>query len=125
MQRVTWPDRLASRVLSAPEPPLQVGSIDDAEYQDHVVCFDDVVHHAVLAASQPVEGVVGAADGLDRLAGDASGAGDVMRESLECSADAITVSVTELLELPGRRARDLDSVGGQSRSSSLTVRRLA
>jgi hypothetical protein len=48
-----------------------------------------------------------------------------MRESLESSADAITVSVTELLELPGRRPRDLDFVRGQSRSPSLTVRRWA
>jgi hypothetical protein len=90
-----------------------------------VVGVDDVVHHAVVADAHPMEGVVGTTDGLHGLACDASGAGDAMRESLKCSADAITISVTELLELPGRRPREPDLVSGQSRSSSLTVRRLA
>ena len=66
-------------------------------------CVEDVVHHAEVADSQPVEGVVGATDRLHRLAGDASGSADVTRESLECSADAVAVGVTELLELPSRR----------------------
>ena len=90
-----------------------------------MVCVDDVVHHAVVADAQPVEGIVGATDGLDGLAGDTSGLDDVTRESLECSADTTTVSVTELPELPDRRPREPDLVGGQSRSSSPTVRRLA
>ncbi len=90
-----------------------------------MVGVDDVVHHAVVADAQPVEGIVSAMDGLHGLAGDASGTDDVMRESLERSADAIAVSVTKLLELPDRRPRELDLVGGQSRSSSLTVRCLA
>jgi hypothetical protein len=89
--------------LSASKPALQFGSIDDAEHQQHVVVVNDVVHHAVVADPQAMEGVVGATDGLDRLPRDATWAGHVMRESLECSADPIAVGVSELLELPGRR----------------------
>lgn len=90
-----------------------------------MVCVDDVVHHAVVADAQPVEGVVDAVDGLDGLACDTPGTGDVTRESPECSADALAVSIAELLELAGRRPRELDLVGGQSSSSSLTVRPFA
>ena len=121
----TWRPVSTIPTLSGPEPALQVGSIDDAEHQDNVVSVDDVVHHAVVADAQPVEGVVGPADGLDGLARDTSGAGDVMRKSLEGASDAITISVTELLELPGRRLREPDVVGGQSMSSRPTVRPLA
>ena len=88
--------------LPTPEPALQVASIDDAEHQDRAVVVDDVVHHAVVADTQPVEGVVGATDGLDRPPRDSARAGHVLRESLECPADAIAVGVTDLLELPGR-----------------------
>ena len=89
--------------LPTPEPALQVASVDDAEHQDRAVVVDDVVHDAVVADTQPVEGVGSATDGLDRLPRHASRAGHVMRESLECPADAIAVGVTELLELTGRR----------------------
>jgi len=116
---------LTTTLLSAPEPALQVGSIHDAEYHDHVIGVDDVVHHAMVSEAHPMEGVIGPTDGLDGLAGDASGVGDVARESLEGSTDTFAVSVSKLLELPHRRLRESDLVGGQSRSSSLTVRRLA
>jgi hypothetical protein len=46
-----------------------------------------------------MEGVVGPADGLDRLARYSSGMGDVVRESGEGVPDAIPVCVIELLEL--------------------------
>ena len=90
-----------------------------------MVCVEDVVHHAVVADAQPMEDVVSATDGLHGLAWDASGLADITREALESGADAITVGVTELLELPSRRPREPDLVGGQSRSSSPTVRPLA
>lgn len=125
MQPIASPDTLSPGGLSAPEPPFQVGSVDDAEHQDHVVCLDDVAHHAVVADTQPIEGVVGAADGLDRLAGEAFRAGHVTRKALECAADAITVCITELLESSKRRPREPDLVGSQSMSSSLTVRPFA
>ena len=112
-------------VLPATEPTLQIGSVDDAENQDHAVGVDEVVHHPVVADTQSVEGVLGATDGLDRLARHTSGAGDVMRESFEGSPDAIPVSVAELPELSRRRTRKPDLVGAQSRSSSLSVRPLA
>jgi hypothetical protein len=111
--------------LPAPKPALQVGSIHDAEYQDDAIGLDDVVHHPVVAGAQPVKGVVGPADGLDGLAGDASRAGDVVCESFEGLTDAIAVGASKLLELPYRRPRELDLVRGQSRSSSRTVRRSA
>jgi hypothetical protein len=44
--------RLASRVLSATEPALQVSSVHDAEHQDHAVRVDDVVHQAVVVAAR-------------------------------------------------------------------------
>ena len=89
--------------LPIPEPALQLASIDDAEHQDHAVLVDDVVHHAVVADAQSVEGIVGATDGLDRLPGDAALTRDVMCESLEGPADAVAVGVGELLELADRR----------------------
>jgi hypothetical protein len=110
---------------SASKPSLQVASIHDAEYQDHAIGVDDVVHHPVVAGAQPVKGVVGPADGLDGLAGDASRAGDVVCESFEGLTDAIAVGASKLLELPYRRPREPDLVRGQSRSSSRTVRRSA
>jgi hypothetical protein len=110
---------------SASKPSLQVASIDDAEYQDHAIGVDDVAHHPVVADAHPVERVVGPADGLDGLAGDASRAGDVMGESLGGLTDALAVGASKLLELPYRRPRELDLVRGQSRSSSRTVRRSA
>jgi len=118
-------DAAPTPVLSAPKPALQVGSIHDAEHQDHMVSVDDVVHHAIVADAQPVEGVVSPADRFDGLAGDASGPGDVSREPLKGSTDTIAISATELPELPHRRLREPDLVGSQSISSRLTVRRFA
>ena len=90
-----------------------------------MVGVDDVVHHAIVADAQPVEGVVGPANRLDGLAGDASGPSDVSRKPLKGSTDTIAISAIELLELPHRRLREPDLVGGQSISSRPTVRRLA
>jgi hypothetical protein len=83
----------ATTALPVPKPALQVCSIHDAEYQDHTVGVDDVVHHAVVTDAHPMEGVAGPTDGLYGLAGDASGLSDVTRESLGGSPDAIAVSV--------------------------------
>jgi hypothetical protein len=90
-------------VLSATEPALQVGSVHDAEHQDHAVDVDDVIHHAMVADAQSVKGVLGPMDGVHRLARHTPGASDVMRESLQSVPDAMPVSVIKLPELPLRR----------------------
>lgn len=112
-------------MLSAAEPTLQVGAVDDAEHQDHVVALDDVIHHTVVADTQSVERVFGPTDGLHRLAWYASGMGDVTSESGEGATDAIPVCGIELLESPRGRTGEPDLVGAQSRSTSLTARPLA
>lgn len=109
-------------MLSAAEPALQIGAVHDAKHQDHAVALDDVIHHAVVADTQSVERVISTTDGLRRLAWHACGTGGVMSESGEGVPDAISDCVIELLELPCSRAGEPDLVGGQSRSSSLTVR---
>jgi hypothetical protein len=112
-------------VLSVTEPTLQVGSVQDAEHQDHVIALDEVNHHAVVTDTQTMERVLSPMDGLDRLAWYASGTSDVMREPGEGVSDALPACVIKLLELPRRRTGEPDLIGAQTRSSSLTVRPLA
>jgi hypothetical protein len=120
-QRLRRPNRAVFPALPAPEPALQVRSIDDAEDRDHTVGLDEVVHHAVIADPQSVEGVRGPTDGLDRRAGYASGTCDIARESSEGVADALPACVIELLGSPRGRTGEPDLAGAQPRSSSLTV----
>jgi hypothetical protein len=43
--------------------------MDDAQHEEHLLVVEDVVHHAIVAHSQPVERVIGRSNGLDSLAG--------------------------------------------------------
>ncbi len=49
--------------------------MDDAEHEQDVVFADDVVHDAVVADAEPVEGVRLSEDRLDLLAAGSAGPG--------------------------------------------------
>jgi hypothetical protein len=61
--------------------------MDDAEDEEDVVVGDEVVHEAVVADAEAVEGVSLAADRLDFLAADAAGFGGGLGELFEVGAD--------------------------------------
>jgi hypothetical protein len=49
--------------------------VDDAEHEEDAVFVDEVVHDAVVADAEPVEGVCLSADGFHPLAADAADSG--------------------------------------------------
>ena len=63
--------------------------MDDAEHEQDAVFSDEVVHDAVVADAEAVEGVGLAADCLDFLAADAAGPGGGCGELFEAGADAL------------------------------------
>jgi hypothetical protein len=72
-----------------------------------------------------VERVTHAADGLDRLAADPNLLACGVRQLLQGLPEPALDLRRELLEGPGRRWREFDRVGGQSRSLRLVVRPFA
>ena len=54
--------------------------MDDAQHEEHLLVVEDVVHHAIVAHSQPVERVIGPPNDLGGLAGHAIGNRDLSRE---------------------------------------------
>jgi hypothetical protein len=67
------------RCLPIAKPTLEIGSVRDAEHEQHAILDDDVVHHSVIGDAYPMEYIMRSTDGLDCLASDASRAGDVER----------------------------------------------
>ncbi len=63
--------------------------MDDAEHEEDVVFAEEVVHDAVVADAEPVEGVGLAADCFYALAADAAGCGCGGGELVEAGADAL------------------------------------
>ena len=96
--------------------------MDDAQDQDDSIFVDHVVHDPVIADAQSMKGVSHTADGLDRLATDTPGLGDVRRELQQTQPDPRSRFGIKLLEDLGRRRRQPDVVGGQTRVSSATAR---
>ncbi len=97
----------------------------DAEHQDHAILLDDVVHHAVVAYSEPVERVAHAADGLDLFAADPTLLACGIRQLLQSLPELALDLGRELLEGAGRRWSEFDRVGGQTMSLRLVVRPFA
>jgi hypothetical protein len=64
--------------------------VDDAEHEKDAIFADEVVHDAVVADAEPVEGVCLSADSFHSLAADAAGAGcGGGSELFEAGADAL------------------------------------
>src|SRR6266511_2029328 len=61
--------------LARSEPAFEVAAVDDAEHEQDVVFADDVVHDAVVADAEPVEGVRLSEVRLDLLAAGSAGPG--------------------------------------------------
>lgn len=84
--------------------------MDDPKDENDAVVVEDVIHHAVVADSQPVEGVAHTLDRLDSLPADAARTRCTDGELLESLPDPVLLLGDELLEGSGRRRRQLDAV---------------
>lgn len=96
--------------------------MDDPEHKNHTILLDHVVHHAVIADSEPMEGISRPLDGLDRLSTNPTLPCGFRRELLEGVGDALPDVCRELLEGSDGRGRQLDAVGFQASSVRLVVR---
>ncbi len=85
--------------------------MDDAEDEEDAVVGDEVVHDAVVADAQSVEGVRVAADRLYLLAADAAGSCCGLGELFEASADPLPQRRRQLLEVARGGGREPDLVG--------------
>jgi hypothetical protein len=97
--------------------------VDDAEHEEDAVLADGVVHEAVVADAESVEGVRLSADRLHLLAADAAGFGCGGGELFEVGADALAYGGWQFLvgAFGGRREAYLVGVA-QPRSRSGVVR---
>jgi hypothetical protein len=81
--------RWAESGLAGSEPAFEVAAVDDAEDEEGAVFAEEVVHDAVVADAEPVEGVCLSADRSYLLAADAAGSGCGGGELFEAGADAL------------------------------------
>lgn len=77
----------------------------DSKHKDHTILLDRVVHHAVISDSEPMEGILGPMDRLDRLAADSTLPGGFGRELLEGLGHAFGHVRRQLPERLNRRRR--------------------
>lgn len=94
----------------------------DAEDQDHAVFVDGVVHDAIVADAESVEGIADSLDRLDRLAADPARLGGVASQLLERFLDPRANLGRQLVERSDGRRRQLDAIRGQTSSFSVVVR---
>ncbi len=83
--------------LAGSEPAFEVAAVDNAEHEEDAIFADEVVHDAVVADAEPVEGVCVSADGFHPLAADAARAGCSGGELFEAGADALAYRGWQLL----------------------------
>jgi hypothetical protein len=83
--------------LAGSEPAFEVAAVDDAEHEEDAVLVDGVVHDAVVADAEQVEGVCLSADAFHPLAADAAGSGCGGGELFEAGADALARRGWQLL----------------------------
>lgn len=95
--------------------------MDDAEDQNDSISFEHVVHDAVVADAEAVEGVGGAMQRLHGLALDPAHASRVPRQLLERTDESRTNLRRELMERLRRGGAELDAIRVQVRSDRLTV----
>lgn len=79
----------AHSCLPVADPSFQLSTVHDAEHQDHPVLVDHVMHHAVVANTEPVKRVSDALDCLDRLAPDPTRLRSVFGEPFQRSGDPV------------------------------------
>lgn len=114
-----------SRDSAVSEPAFQIGPMHDAEHENDPVFVDNVVHHAMIANAESVKRVRKTLDGLDRLTADAAGLRGLVSELVECVFDPCSVVGRQFPEDLRRAWSELDPIGTQPRSRSLSVRPLA
>jgi len=85
--------------------------VDDSEHEEDAVFADDVVHDAVVADPEPVEGVRLSADRLDLLAADTPAGGCGGGELFEAGADSLAQRGWQLLVGALGGGREADRVG--------------
>ncbi len=61
--------------------------MDDAKHEHHLVLVDHVIHHAVVANTEPMERVTDALDRLDRFALDPARSRSILRQPFERLGD--------------------------------------
>lgn len=96
--------------------------MDDPEDEQDLIGIEHVVHHAVVADSQPVEGVAGAMHGLHDLPLDSADPCSVLRQFLERARQTSAGLGSELPERLRCGGAELDAVRVQVSSERLTVR---
>ena len=99
--------------------------MDDAENEQNPIFLDHVVHDAVVADAEPMEGVGDTLDSLDGLATDPPWFRGVIRELLDCGSNPCPSLWRELLQRTRGGGGELDLIRFQSRSFRLVVRPLA
>lgn len=112
-------------LLAATDPALEVASIHDAKHQDHAVGIDHVIHHTIVAHPETVERVACATNGLHSLAADATLLRCLTRQLVQSAPEPVAGLEWQLPECSGRRRREPDLIGGQTRSLRPTVRPFA
>ncbi len=80
------------------EPAFQVAPMDDAKHEQHPLVVDHVVHNAIVADPESMEGVSHAANCLDRLAWYALWACDIAGQAMERLLDSLLNIGRQLLE---------------------------
>lgn len=110
--------KLFQILLAATDPAFEIASIHDAKHQDHAVGINHVIHHAVVAHPEPMERVACATNGFDSLAADTT-------LLVQSAPEPVAGLERQLPECSGRRRREPDLIGGQTRSLRPTVRPFA
>jgi hypothetical protein len=103
--------KIVFRGLAGAEPAFEVAAVDDAEGEENTVLRDEVVHDAVVADTEAVEGVSLAADRLDLLAADAAGSGCCLGELFEAGVYPLAELRWEFLVGALGSGREPDLVG--------------
>lgn len=99
--------------------------MDDPEDEQDLIGIEHVVHHAVVADPQPVEGAAGAMHRLHGLPLDSADPCSVLRQFLERARQTSGNLGSELPERLRGAGAKLDAVRVQVSSERLTVRPLA
>jgi len=100
------------RRLAGSEPAFEVAAMDDAEDEKDVVVGDEVVHDAVVADAEAVEGIGLATDRLDLLGANAASCGCGLGELFEVGADP---------RLQRRRQLLISALGSRGEPDLITV----
>jgi hypothetical protein len=99
--------------------------MDDAQYQDHAIALDDVVHDSIVTDAEAVERVTHALNGLDFLASHPSFGCDVGCQRLERPPNPVPRLSRQLPEGASSRRPELNAIDAQGSSERLFDRPVA